>query len=275
MSIERNCVYNCSAKQMFDGLNDGEIDLIVTSPPYDDLRDYHGFKFDFNETANLIKKKLKKGGVCIWNVSDKTGEYTNYNDEIVKSTESLTSFRQAIAFFELGFSVDTMIFNKNNYVPVNLDSKKYAPAFEYIFVLVNGGGEPTTTNMIKINCQNAGKKVSKSRYAKNGDISMDYSTVNSKKIHSNVFTYQIGNGNSDDKTHHPATFPESFAQDMIYTYSNEGDLVVDCFGGSFTTAKMAILAKRDFITSELSKEYCNDYVKRLNHYAGREIKVLR
>ncbi|MDE1489250.1 site-specific DNA-methyltransferase, partial [Xenorhabdus bovienii] len=75
----------------------------------------------------------------------------------------------------------------------------------------------------------------------------------------NVWHYTVGNmQSSKDKIafQHPAIFPEQLANDHIISWSNENDLVYDCFMGSGTTAKMALLNNRKFIGSEISEEYC-------------------
>ena len=64
---------------------------------------------------------------------------------------------------------------------------------------------------------------------------------------------------------HPAMFPESLASDHIISWSNEGDLVYDPFMGSGTTAKMAILNKRNWVGSEISEEYCKIIERRINN----------
>jgi len=62
---------------------------------------------------------------------------------------------------------------------------------------------------------------------------------------------------NSDKSKHPAIFPEKLINDHIISWSNENDLVYDCFMGSGTVAKMAKINNRNWIGSEISKEYCN------------------
>ncbi|MDU9703696.1 site-specific DNA-methyltransferase, partial [Helicobacter pylori] len=59
------------------------------------------------------------------------------------------------------------------------------------------------------------------------------------------------------RKNHPAVFPEQLANDHIISWSNEGDLVYDCFMGSGTVAKTSILNNRNWVGSEISNEYCN------------------
>ena len=74
------------------------------------------------------------------------------------------------------------------------------------------------------------------------------------------------NSKDKDSFKHPATYPEKLANDHIISWSNEGDLVYDCFMGSGTTAKMAHLQNRNWIGSEISKEYTDIANKRLTKY---------
>ena len=86
-----------------------------------------------------------------------------------------------------------------------------------------------------------------------------------KSVRSNVWVYNVGNANNDDKTGHPAVFPEQLANDHIISWSNPNEIVFDPFMGSGTTAKMAMLNNRRFIGCEISEEYCNIIKDRLNN----------
>lgn len=256
-------------------MDSGMIDLIVTSPPYDDEREYDGYEFDFEKTAVGAYRVLKHGGVMIWNVGDKVKSVkTKFINGLVENTDSLTSFRQAIYFQEIGFSVRVMIFRKQNYMPVSLDSAHYAKEFEYIFVCTKGG-IPSTHNLLLVDTQNAGQSGTKTRWKKDGGKDSFTSEVKEKKVKGNVFTYVVGNANNDDKTSHPAVFPEKFARDMIYSFSNKGDLVYDMFGGSGTTCKMAELMGRRWLMSEWSEKNCLKSKLRIENYAKREIEIVR
>lgn len=49
---------------------ENSIDLTVTSPPYDDLRNYKGYSFDFENIARELYRITKQGGVVVWIVGD-------------------------------------------------------------------------------------------------------------------------------------------------------------------------------------------------------------
>ena len=117
-------------------MDDDLLDMTITSPPYDDLRDYNGYHFPVEEIAASLYRKTKPGGVVIWVVGDRT----------VNGDETLTSFRQAITFQEAGFKVhDTMIYAKNNPIPSDC-GKRYRQCFEYMFCFSKG--QPATFNPI-------------------------------------------------------------------------------------------------------------------------------
>jgi len=231
---------------------DNSIDLTVTSPPYDNLRKYNGFSFDFEGIAKELFRATKIGGVVVWVVGDST----------INGSESGTSFKQALYFKEIGFNLhDTMIYAKNN--PIPLTHNRYEQQFEYMFVFSKG--KPKTFNPIKTPTKTAGSTNShktEKHYEDNhsmrkreGDI-----TVKDTKYLYNIWFMTTGTG---DKVKHNAPFPQKLAEDHIISWSNEGDLILDPFMGSGTTAKMAILNNRKFIGFEISEEYCENTKKRL------------
>ena len=230
-----------------DYMPDGHIDLTVTSPPYDNLRQYKGYSFDFESVARALYRVTKKGGVVVWVVGDVTN----------KGSESGTSFRQALFFKEIGFNLhDTMIYQKVNYVP--LTHNRYEQTFEYMFVLSKG--KPNAFNPLSVACKGAGKieKYGLSRRQNHGSehsmrlyAETEFKATKDTKISSNIFPYTLGK----EKTGHPAPFPEKLAEDHILSWSNESNLVYDPFTGSGTTGKMALKHGRRFIGSEISQEY--------------------
>jgi site-specific DNA-methyltransferase (adenine-specific) len=229
-------------------LDSNSIDLTVTSPPYDNLRNYKGFTFDFESIAKELYRVTKNGGVVVWIVGDAT----------INGSETGTSFKQALYFKEIGFNLhDTMIWKKPNFA--NPSSNRYHQTFEYMFVLSKG--KPNTFNSIKDR---------KNIYAGNlGSVGVNTSTQidGSKKIRErkvisefgqrhNVWEINTSGQENMGKTiAHPATFPEKLVHDHIISWSNEGDIVLDCFLGSGTTGKVAKQLNRHFIGIEISPEY--------------------
>ena len=239
---------------------DDLVDMTITSPPYDDLRDYNGYHFPVEEIAASLYHKTKKGGVVIWVVGDRT----------VNGDETLSSFKHAFAFKDAGFRVhDTMLYVKNNPIPSDC-GKRYRQCFEYMFCFSKG--QPKTFNPITEPTKSAGQKIKAFRITEVGrgnvpdeDIGRE---IKSERKVSNIFAYNVGTSSSKDKIafEHPAIFPEQLVEDQIKTWTNEGDLVYDCFMGSGTTAKMAHLLKRKWLGSEISAQYVEIANERLARY---------
>lgn len=238
------------------------VDLTVTSPPYDNLRTYEGFSWDFEATAKELYRITKQGGVVVWVVGDAT----------VKGSETGTSFKQALYFKEIGFNLhDTMIYHKNS-LPMN--HNRYEQDFEYMFILSKG--KPNTFNPIRIPCKYPEKETArqhsyfsetdeKIRKARSGK---KRKPVGKDKIKGNIWYFSTGKNHSTQDNiafKHPAIFPEALANDHIISWSNENDIVFDPFMGSGTTAKMAMLNNRKFIGCELSENYCEIIKERLEN----------
>ena len=236
-------------------MDDACIDLTVTSPPYDNLRTYNGYCFDFENVAKELYRVTKDGGVVVWIVGDAT----------IKGSETGTSFKQALYFKEIGFNLhDTMIYEKNGTGACG-SNKCYWQAFEYMFVFTKGkiktvnrltNGKPRTQG---------GKKMG--RLTKDGvqKVEVRSDATGKEQIRNNIWCYNVGFCTGDDRTGHPAIFPEQLANDHILSWSNPNDIVFDPFMGSGTTAKMAMLNNRRFIGCEISEEYCNIIKDRLNN----------
>ena len=258
--MEINKIYCESNLETMAKMPDNFVDLVITSPPYDDLRNYNGYSFDFESVAKELYRIMKQGGVVVWVVNDSTKN----------GSESLTSFRQAIYFKEIGFNVhDTMIYAKNNYMP--LTHNRYEQQFEYMFVFSKG--KPKKFNPIMIDCISKGSKKyrgkAKQYESSYSERKRDETTITKeKKQKGNIWFYNVGNSSGDDKTKHNAPFPEQLANDHIISWSNENDLVYDPFMGSGTTAKMAMLNNRNYIGSEISKEDCEIAEQRLKMCGG-------
>lgn len=227
------------------------VDLTVTSPPYDNLRTYEGFNWDFEATAKELYRITKQGGVVVWVVGDAT----------VKGSETGTSFKQALYFKEIGFNLhDTMIYQKAQ--SCFGSNKCYLQSFEYMFILSKG--TPKTINFIRDrkNKRSGIESMASTGLSKDGKkskrIKKEIKEYGKRK---NIWTYGVGGGN----TGHPAVFPEQLASDHIISWSNENDIVFDPFMGSGTTAKMAMLNNRKFIGCELSENYCEIIKERLDN----------
>ena len=245
MLINKDCI------KALREMRGGSIDLTVTSPPYDNLRQYNGNNEGWGEQVwrvviSELYRVSKCGAVVVWVVGDAT----------VKGSETGTSFKQALWAMECGFNLhDTMIYKKTG-GGARGSNLCYWQNFEYMFVFSKG--RPKSINLIKDKINStAGKRNSGvNGRGKNGEQRFKKITKTADLgRRENVWIIPAGNNTTDDKTDHPAVFPESLANDHILTWSNEGDTVLDPFMGSGTTGKMAKLNNRKFIGVELDEEY--------------------
>ena len=255
--MKTNIIHNMEcAEGMKQIIPNESIDLVVTSPPYDNLRSYNGYSFNFEEIAKELWRVIKPGGVVVWVVGDAT----------VKGSETGTSFRQALYFKDLGFNLhDTMIFEKATPAP-QAQHPRYQPCFEYMFVFCKGKS-PKTFNPIKVKTVRSGR-IEKTNGQRNGDNTYRHSEtkemrIKEYKLKKNIWSY-ANERREDYLKKHPAPFPEKLAEDHIISWSNPGDIVLDPFMGSGTTAKMAILNDRRYIGFEMSAEYCAIAEERLS-----------
>jgi site-specific DNA-methyltransferase (adenine-specific) len=196
-----------------------------------------------------LYRVIKPGGVVVWIVGDETKD----------GNESATAFEHVIKFKEAGFNLyDTMIYLKQNSPPKT--HKRYEQCFEYMFVFSKG--IPSTTNLIMQPCKRAGKDRKGNTYIhdRNDNFTLQHKEgkVLKEKIRFNAWTYTVGNAEKYRnlvKRNHPAKFPILLARDHILSWSNKGDIVLDPFIGSGTTAIVAILLERKYIGFEISEEY--------------------
>jgi len=238
--ISPNTIYNEDCLETMSRMDDGLVDLVVTSPPYDNLRKYNGYSFDFPQIAKELHRVTKPDGIVVWVVGDAT----------IKGSETGSSFRQALHFMDLGFKLhDTMIYEKNSPAyPASKTSNRYTQIFEFMFVFAKG----------KVKSQLIIDKPNK--WAGFKDFSgklknpvPDFSPRN------NIWKFTT----SFNGVKHPAPFPEKLATDHIRSWSAGGGLVYDPFMGSGTTAVAALKLGRSYIGSEISSEYCEIINKRI------------
>ena len=245
---------NCTS--FMQGIDKESVDMIITSPPYDNMRKYKGFEFDFEAVSQGMWNVIKPGGVCCWVVTD----------QIINGSKSLTSFHQAIHFRKIGFNIhEIIIFEKS---ACNFPGKiRYSDIFEFIFVLSKG--RPKTFNPIQIDCKYPRMKRRTQIRRENKPIKYKTLSYGDKRIRDNIWKYAISlYGATKDRMafKHPAVFPEKLASDCIESWSNEGDLVMDPMCGSGTVPKMAKLMKRNWIGVDISQEYIDLANQRIDLY---------
>lgn len=246
---------------------DASIDLTVTSPPYDSLRDYKGHTWDFDELLKELKRVTKPGGIVMWNVAD----------QVVNGSETGTSFRQALKFIDSGWRLhDTMVYEKANFS--NPSSNRYHQLAEWMFVF--SLGKPKTFNPIKDKPTTALNNPDHARMAtfgkntvRNKDGLMqdrgsrkDYSEFG---MRGNIWRMKTAGQERPCKSiSHPAKMPTAMAHDHIISWSNPGDVILDPFAGSGTTGVEALKLGRHFVGTEIAQEYFEIMQNNLNDWVS-------
>ena len=253
-----NTVINWDCLEVMKSIPDGSIDLTVTSPPYDNLRTYNGYSWDFEWIAKELYRVTKQWWVVVWIVWDSYDR--NWS-------ETLTSFKQALYFKDIGFTVhDTMIYQKNSYPfpPVN----RYYQQFEYMFVLSKG--KPVTTNIQRIptnpKWRNTNNTTSSQRNKDWTVQKLKYEKWKEDRKMDNVWvinTWYMRSTKDKEAYKHPAIFPDELCERHILSWSNPWDIVFDPFAWSWTTLKMAKKNGRDYVWVEISEEYIKIIKERL------------
>jgi site-specific DNA-methyltransferase (adenine-specific) len=256
--MQIDAIHNMDCLDGLRALPDECVDLTVASPPYDKLRTYNGSsrwnQEAFAEFAPELYRVTKKGGVVVWIIGDMT----------VKGSETGTSFRNALGFMDVGFGAhDWMIYRKRGVAFP--ETNRYYPGFEFMFVLSKG--KPKTAHLLRDRPNlRAGSTTHGTERMSDGRLIPKTCRrrgvtriVPEMGVRYNVWEYPIGAGHATKDRYayrHSAIFPERLAEDHIRSWSAPGDLVLDPFLGSGTTAKMAILNDRHYLGYEIDPVYC-------------------
>ena len=247
-------LYHGDCLEIMPTLPAQSVDMVLTSPPYDNLRTY-GHKnilpWDFEGVAQELWRVIKPGGVVVWVVSDAT----------IKGSETGTSFRQALFFKEIGFNLhDTMIWNKGGFSAVSQPMIRYGAVFEYMFVFSKG--RVKTANIIKDRPNKKIHPTISSKRQKDGRMVKRLHIPRAIGCRFNVWEMP-GCASSKERTGHPAQMSLRLATDHVLSWSTPGDVVLDPFAGSGTTGAACQNTGRQFVLIEREAEYCEIIKKRL------------
>lgn len=230
--------------------------LILTSPPYDKLRDYGGHGFDFDGVADAIVGAMPEGGVLVWVVNDSTKN----------NCKTGTSFRQALGFMDRGLNLyDTMIYEKSGVVYPH--QRRYYQSFEYMFVFTRG--VPQTVNLLKDRRNKWDAPWGRQTERKRDGSLVERGRYEAKPygVRTNIWRYHSGGlmlkGIDKLNKEHPAPFPSALARDHIRTWTEPGDMVLDPMAGSGTTLRAAKDWNRKSVGIEIHAPYCAIIRKRV------------
>lgn len=246
-------------------LDPDSVPLVVTSPPYGSIRDYGGHSFYFKPMVRELWRVVMPGGVVCWHV----------HDQIKAGAESGESIRQAVYFLDLGFVLHTTLVVEGS--QISKYRNRYGQPVQYVFVLSKG--RPVTFNPIKDTPnKGAGKLERFKERLVNGTRQIRQTVrINPFRKRGVHWKYSVGTHNTQDRDvwEHPALMPEALAKDLILSWSNQGDLVLDPMSGAATTAKLAFLNNRRYLGFEINREYHDLAVGRMERVVEKSLPLSR
>jgi len=248
---------------------DSSVRLILTSPPYDDARDYAGAAepVDFDGLADFALRVLAPGGVLAMVI----------DGAVSRGALSTTPYEVLVKWAKLpGWNLSQVLAYGRQGAPGEYKGR-FRRDHEPLLVFVREGAPPVVNKdaVAEVSALDVHKSYNMGRQrerdgsfrqfgvSKDGGIRR---TARSIRHRGSIWWYgSVGNGHDPScSTGHPATFSERFATDAVTVWSNPGDLVLDPFTGSGTVAKVAFDLERSFLGSECVKHYHRLAVDRLH-----------
>lgn len=239
-----NLILNQDAMTGLGALPPASVPLTVTSPPYDHAREFGGHGFDWRAAADELWRVTTPGGVVCW----------QFQDQIVQGegTESCTSAEQQLYFVrEIGFrlyqTLTILAWNFRNF------PRRYFRWTSRVFVFSKG--RPQTVNLLRDrrNKHAGGVAHPKFRFPNGAMATRKEYRIAEWGYRGDVWAYGVGGANAAREKYahrHPALMPERLAEDLILSFSDPGDLVLDICAGAGTTCKMALLSGRRYLGFE-------------------------
>ncbi len=245
------------AEIVLNDIPNNAVDIVVTSPPYDGIRDYNGFDLDLHAIGREVFRVLKDGGIAVMVIQDQTKNFG----------KTLTSFKTIIDWCDnIGFKLfETAIYRKHG-AEGAWWNKRFRVDHEYIPIFLKGERPAFfDKESLKIPSKHAGKTIrgGGTRLTNGKRIDTRHITINPTKCRGTVWEYLTAGDGTRLKHKHPATFPDKLPIDFIQCFCPEEGVVLDPMCGSGTTLMAAKMLGRDYIGVDVSPEYCDLSRKRL------------
>jgi len=235
------------------------IDMVVTSPPYDNTRDYKGFSYNLHDTGKELIRVLKEGGIAVMVIQDQTKNFG----------KSLTSFRTIVDWVDnIGFKLfETVIYRKYG-TEGAWWTKRFRVDHEYMPIFIKGD-KPAYFNKegLKVPSKHGGKIMTGSGNRKTDGTTTKTVTrpINLTKCRGTIWDYLNAGDKNPLKRKHPAVFPDKIPYDFIQCFCPKGGIVLDPFIGSGSTAVAAKQLGRKYVGIDISEEYCKLAEERINN----------
>ena len=248
---------------------DNSIDLVVTSPPYDGIRNYNGFNYDLHAAGKEIHRVLKDGGIAVMVIQDQTKNFG----------KTLTSFRTIVDWVDnIGFKLFENVIYRKFGAEGAWWNKRFRVDHEYMPIFLKGE-RPQYFNKepLKIPSKHGGKTMTGggTRLTNGVRIATRSITINPTKCRGTIWEYMTAGDGTRLKHQHPATFPDRLPYDFIQCFCPPEGVVLDPYVGSGTTVLSAIQLNRNYIGMDISKDYCDLAEKRIREEASSNFKLFK
>lgn len=257
-----NDIYCIDALDGLKKLPKESIELMVSSPPYDNIRDYKGFSLDLSAIGKELFRVMKNGGIAVMVMQDQTKNFG----------KSLTTFKTAIDWCDnAGFKLfETLIYRKYG-AEGAWWTKRFRVDHEYMLVFLKGE-RPLYFNKepLKIPSKHGGKTMTGggTRLTNGIRIATHAIKINAMKCRGTIWEYMTAGDGTRLKHQHPATFPDKLPYDFIQCFCPPDGVVLDIFMGSGTTALASAELGRKFLGFDIAEEYVNLAKKRMKEEGG-------
>lgn len=211
-----------------------------------------------------LYRVTKEGGICAVVIGDGTKDFD----------KSLTTFKLAVDWCDnAGWRLfETCIYQRDGN-PGAWWNSRFRVDHEYILLFFKGA-RPKSFNKqhLMVASKHAGKTYSGTDRLTNGDFKkIQPKQVNPMKCRGTIWRYKTSNTEGNKlKLQHPATYPDSLAEDIILCFSKEGDMVLDPMCGSGTSCVMALKNNRHTTGIDINQDYCTIAQKRLDIEATQQ-----
>lgn len=230
-------------------IKDESVDLIFIDPPYNIGKDFNGFMDKWESTSSYLEwsyawlklcmKKLKQNGSMYVMTST---QFAPYFDIFIREKLGMNIMSRIIWHYD-----SSGVQARNHF------GSLYEPIFHCV---KNRNNYTFNSKSILVETKTAKRNL------------IDYrktppAAYNSKKVPGNVWEFTRVRYQMDEYEEHPTQKPVNLLERIIKASSNSGDVVLDLFGGSFTTAYAAKKLHRDTISIELNQDYLKIGLRRL------------
>jgi len=265
--MDNNKIYQGDSLQLLKDMPDNSVDLIITSPPYADLKTYIDFKgiladdyVDwFLPYCNEICRVMKPTGSFILNINDKVEKKFRhpYVFDLISELHKQTDLK----LFE------RLFWNKMKSLP---NRYRFGDRVEYLFWFAKDKDFYFNIDEMRTEYSEKSikrmKKPLKKRYARDGECTEYKSWAPNPKGALPNTLINISSETKKIADSHVAVYPVELVKYFINGSTKEGDVVLDPFMGTGTTAIAAKELNRNYIGFELQPDYITIAEKRIKDY---------